>query len=114
MVKADRLSSVARGIALFIGLFAQLNVLAAFRHAAFDGNEWWIDLRALPIIVSRTTIAALATLLAAWAKVKRLVLVRIFVSPAGRYHVPPWLPSIPSSSGLVFLIGFALRPVKGA
>jgi uncharacterized SAM-binding protein YcdF (DUF218 family) len=67
MVKADRLSSIARGIALFIGLFALLNVLAAFRHAAFDGNEWWIDLRALPIIVSRTTIAALATLLAAWA-----------------------------------------------
>jgi uncharacterized SAM-binding protein YcdF (DUF218 family) len=67
MVTADRLSSVARGIALFIGLFALLNVLAVLRHASFDGNEWWIDLRALPAIVSKATIAALATLLAAWA-----------------------------------------------
>lgn len=67
MVKADRLSSIARGTALFIGIFALLNVIAALRHSTFDGNEWWVDLRVLPTTVSRTTIAALATLLATWA-----------------------------------------------
>jgi uncharacterized SAM-binding protein YcdF (DUF218 family) len=76
MVKAERLSSVARGIALFIGLFALLNALSALRHGTFDGNEWWIDLRALPTIVSRTIIATLAMLLAAWAIRPRMSAIR--------------------------------------
>ncbi len=42
-----------RGLALFLGGFALLNVLGGFRSAGFDANLWWIDLHWLP--------AALAT-----------------------------------------------------
>jgi vancomycin permeability regulator SanA len=67
MVKADRISSTARGIALFIGTFALLNVLAAMRHGPFDGNQWWIDFRPLPTGAGRPATALLAVALATWA-----------------------------------------------
>ncbi len=37
-----------RGIALFLGGFALLNLLGGMRSAHFDANLWWIDLRKLP------------------------------------------------------------------
>ena len=37
-----------RGLALFLGGFALLNILGGLRAAHFDANLWWIDLRALP------------------------------------------------------------------
>ena len=37
---------LARGLALFLGGFALLNILGGLRSAHFDANLWWIDLRA--------------------------------------------------------------------
>ena len=37
-----------RGLALFLGGFALLNILGGLRSAHFDANLWWIDLRTLP------------------------------------------------------------------
>lgn len=37
-------SAVARGVALFIGLFTLLNLLISLRHPGYDANIWWIDL----------------------------------------------------------------------
>jgi uncharacterized SAM-binding protein YcdF (DUF218 family) len=67
MVKEDRLSSAARGVALFISLFSLLNLLSRLRNPAFDPNEWWIDFRPLPSAVATATTATLAALLLAWA-----------------------------------------------
>ena len=37
-----------RGLALFLGGFALLNILGDTRAAYFDANLWWIDLRSFP------------------------------------------------------------------
>ena len=37
-----------RGLALFLGGFALLNIFGGLRSAHFDANLWWIDLRTLP------------------------------------------------------------------
>jgi vancomycin permeability regulator SanA len=37
-----------RGLALFLGGFALLNILGGLRSAHFDANLWWIDLRTFP------------------------------------------------------------------
>jgi uncharacterized SAM-binding protein YcdF (DUF218 family) len=67
MVKVDRLSSAARGIALFIGAFSLLNVAAVLRHGTFDGNTWWIDFRPLSPAVGRSAAALMAAALLGWA-----------------------------------------------
>jgi uncharacterized SAM-binding protein YcdF (DUF218 family) len=67
MVKADRLTSMARGIALFIAGFSLLNVLAALRQRGFDANGWWIDFRPLPARVATMAVALVAIFLAGWA-----------------------------------------------
>lgn len=43
----------ARGLALFLGGFALLNVVGGFRAAGFDANLWWIDLRWLPPVLGQ-------------------------------------------------------------
>jgi len=67
MVKADRLTSIARGIALFIAGFSLLNALAALRQHGFDANGWWIDFRPLPARTGTMAVALVAIFLAAWA-----------------------------------------------
>src|SRR5260221_4224770 len=67
MVKVDRVSSAARGIALFIGAFSLLNVAAVLRHGTFDGNAWWIDFRPLSPAIGRSAAALLGLVLVAWA-----------------------------------------------
>ena len=42
---------LARGLALFLGGFALLNILGSLRTAHFDANLWWIDLRAFPPVL---------------------------------------------------------------
>ena len=37
-----------RGLALFLGGFALVNILGGLRSAHFDANLWWIDLRGCP------------------------------------------------------------------
>ena len=39
---------VPRGLALFLGGFSMLNLLASLGAAGFDANLWWIDLHFLP------------------------------------------------------------------
>ena len=41
-------AAIARGIALFMGLFTLLNLVIAIRHPGYDANLWWIDLYPLP------------------------------------------------------------------
>jgi vancomycin permeability regulator SanA len=38
-----------RGLALFLGGFALLNILGGLRSGHFDANLWWIDLRSFPL-----------------------------------------------------------------
>ena len=45
------LNSLARGLAMFLGAFALLNIIGRFRVPGFDANLWWIDLRWLPSAV---------------------------------------------------------------
>ena len=40
--------ALPRGLALFLGGFALLNILGGLCCAHFDANLWWIDLRVLP------------------------------------------------------------------
>jgi uncharacterized SAM-binding protein YcdF (DUF218 family) len=42
--RAHLRTAVARGVALFIGLFTLLNLLIGLRHPGYDANLWWIDL----------------------------------------------------------------------
>ena len=51
--------AVARGVALFFGLFSLFNLIAELRRPGFDENVWWLDLRPLPATVT-TIILALA------------------------------------------------------
>ena len=60
-------AGVARGFALFVGLFAALSLLGKLRTPAFDANLWWIDLRALPGWLADGLIALLAILLIIWS-----------------------------------------------
>ena len=47
-------SALPRGLALFLGGFALLNLLGDWRRAGFDANLWWLDLRALPPAIEET------------------------------------------------------------
>ncbi len=59
---ADR-HILPRGLALFLGGFALVNILGGLRSAHFDANLWWIDLRTLPsAIVPPFLLAASACL----------------------------------------------------
>src|SRR5881397_2676073 len=62
----------ARGIALFLGGFALLGLLAKLRAPGFDANLWWIDLRALPVWCADLLVGALALLLLAWGLCRRV------------------------------------------
>lgn len=67
MVKADRITSIARGIALFMAGFSLLNVLGSLRQRGFDANGWWIDFRPLPSKVGSIAVMLVGLFLAAWA-----------------------------------------------
>ena len=57
----------ARGIALFFGLFALLNLVGELRTPGFDENVWWLDLRPLPADVSAGLLGVAGLLLVWWA-----------------------------------------------
>lgn len=54
--------AVARAIALCLGIFTGLNLLAEMRCHSFKPNVWWIDLRALPHWVSWPLLGLMAVL----------------------------------------------------
>jgi uncharacterized SAM-binding protein YcdF (DUF218 family) len=58
---------VARAVALFIGGFSLLNLAGALLAPGFDANGWWIDLRPLPDVCSRTLLGVFGVLMLAWA-----------------------------------------------
>lgn len=80
MVKADRITSIARGIALFIAGFSLLNVLGALRHGGFDANGWWIDFRPLPAAIGSVAVTLFGIFLAAWAIGPRMRRWRVVVT----------------------------------
>ncbi len=55
---------LARGSALFLGLFSLLNLVGSLRVPGFDLNLWWIDLRMLPGWLADPFLAASGILLA--------------------------------------------------
>jgi len=58
--------SLPRGLALFFGGFALINLLGDLQVARFDVNLWWIDLRWLPAMVANTIVAVASTCLLAF------------------------------------------------
>ena len=58
---------VARGLALFLGLFASLNLLGEALHPHFDANLWWIDLRRFSPLFAQTLLLASSLFLVAFA-----------------------------------------------
>jgi vancomycin permeability regulator SanA len=61
------LRAVARGVALFLGLFALLNLMGELRTPGFDPNSWWLDLRPAPGAVSAGLLGVAGVLLVWWA-----------------------------------------------
>lgn len=61
------LHAAARGVALFFGLFALLNLVGELRTPGFDQNIWWLDLRPLPASVSAGLLGVAGLLLVWWA-----------------------------------------------
>ena len=55
--RPSRLTSVARGLALFVGGFTLVGVIAGLRSPGFDMNVWWIDLRWLPAVLANLVLA---------------------------------------------------------
>jgi uncharacterized SAM-binding protein YcdF (DUF218 family) len=64
--RGGRLPALARGVALFLGLFSVLNVVAEWFIHGFDANIWWIDLRPLPLWARQASMLGMAVV-AAWA-----------------------------------------------
>jgi vancomycin permeability regulator SanA len=73
-------ASVGRGVALFLGLFTFLNFIAEVRSEGFDANLWWIDLRALPPVLSVGILAAASLALVSYAIAGAAQAVRISVA----------------------------------
>lgn len=59
--------AVARGVALFLGVFSLFNLLGELRAPGFDANLWWIDLRPCPVKLARGFLAISAVLLTLFA-----------------------------------------------
>jgi uncharacterized SAM-binding protein YcdF (DUF218 family) len=59
--------AVSRGVAGFLGVFMLLNVVAEMRHAGFDANLGWIDLRPFPAAAVRAWLMTAGVLLLAFA-----------------------------------------------
>jgi|SRR6266850_53320 len=57
---------VARSFALFFGWFTLVNLVGEVVFRGFDANGWWIDLRFLPLILSRAVLAVSALVLLAF------------------------------------------------
>jgi uncharacterized SAM-binding protein YcdF (DUF218 family) len=61
------LAATGRGIALFLGLFALLNLLGGLRSPGLNMNLWWVDLSPLPGWASRSLLFVAACSLLAYA-----------------------------------------------
>src|SRR5262245_439746 len=59
--------ALPRGLALFLGGFALLNIFGNFRARGFDANLWWIDFRAVPTWLSNVLLLLSAFYLISFA-----------------------------------------------
>ena len=59
--------ALPRGLALFLGGFALLNIFGNLRAPGFDANLWWIDFRAVPTWLSDTLLLLSAFCLISFA-----------------------------------------------
>jgi vancomycin permeability regulator SanA len=59
--------ALPRGLALFLGGFALLNIFGNFRAPGFDANLWWIDFRAVPTWLSNSLLLVSAFCLISFA-----------------------------------------------
>jgi vancomycin permeability regulator SanA len=59
--------ALPRGLALFLGGFALLNIFGNFRAAGFDANIWWIDFRVVPTWLSNALLLVSAFCLISFA-----------------------------------------------
>jgi vancomycin permeability regulator SanA len=59
--------ALPRGLALFLGGFALLNIFGNLRAPGFDANLWWIDLRAVPAWLSNSMLLISAFCLISFA-----------------------------------------------
>jgi uncharacterized SAM-binding protein YcdF (DUF218 family) len=54
---------MARGIALFLGVFTLLNLAGDLRFAGASGNVWWLDLPLVPLPLARVLLGFVAVAL---------------------------------------------------
>src|SRR5437868_12599686 len=54
---------MARGIALFLGVFTLLNLAGDLRFAGASGNVWWLDVPLVPLALARVLLAFVAVAL---------------------------------------------------
>jgi vancomycin permeability regulator SanA len=59
--------ALPRGLALFLGGFALLNIFGNLRAPGFDANLWWIDFRAVPTWLSNSLLLVSAFCLISFA-----------------------------------------------
>lgn len=64
---ASNWTAVARGVALFFGLFTLANLAGELLTNGFDSNLWWIDLRPCPPRVARAAVGIAGVLLSLFA-----------------------------------------------
>lgn len=61
-------SGTGRGIALFFGAFSLLNLGGELLHPGFDASVWWLDLRGVPVSVSRSLMLIFAAAMFEFAR----------------------------------------------
>lgn len=124
---------LARGLALFFGLFSLLNMVGQLRTPGFDENIWWLDLRPLPGTATATVLGLTGGLLVwwalrpAWAGWRRVLLPTaagglslIALSNGVTFYrvwaageIQPWMPvplSLVLAAALLFIAWTSARP----
>ena len=127
---------VARGIALFFGLFSLLNLVGELRAPGFDENVWWLDLRPLPTVATAAVLAFAGLVLvwwglrpaaAGWRRPATTVIAFALFVVAARNgitfyrvwqhgQIRPWLPlplSFVLAAALLFIALVAAGPAPG-
>lgn len=89
--------AIARGLALFWGSFALLNLLGELWAAHFDANHWWIDLHPLPPHWGKAILTAVAVL---------------FVTYALRPEMSAWRRRLTVGAGMLSCLGTLANAVQ--
>lgn len=116
------MSSVARGVALFLGLFTILNLLGDLRFGGAGANLWWIDFWPLPLWLSRVLLLVVAVALIARFRPVLILTLAFALLNAIRYYwllsrgvIHTALPiplSLPVAAAIAFIILTPKRPTS--